>query len=88
MNPNHALPVLVYKDDSGVEKALFESCAIVDFLTDALAGGDLAPPIGISSDRAEYKTLSQIVSGLQLEFQKIVTFANGQCLWMLSCPTG
>lgn len=55
MNPNHALPVLLYKDDSGVEQALFESCAIVEFLTDALAAGELAPPIGISNGRAEYK---------------------------------
>ena len=61
MNPNHALPVLLYKDDSGVEQALFESCAIVEFLTDALAAGELAPPIGISNGRAEYKTLSQNV---------------------------
>ena len=59
LNPNHALPVLVYKDDSGAEQALFESCAIVEFLTDALAGGDLAPPVGVSHNRAEYKTLSQ-----------------------------
>lgn len=56
LNPNHALPVLIYKDESGEERALFESCAIVEFLTDALAVGELAPPSGISHSRAEYKT--------------------------------
>eukprot|EP00438_Fugacium_kawagutii_P020702 Skav225258 [mRNA] locus=scaffold4099:19858:20527:+ [translate_table: standard] len=53
LNPNHALPVLLYKDDSGEEQALIESCAIVEFLTDALADGDLSPAVGISKDRAE-----------------------------------
>jgi hypothetical protein len=40
---------------------LFLNLAPLEFLTDALAAGELAPPIGISNGRAEYKTLSQNV---------------------------
>ncbi|CAK9093148.1 unnamed protein product [Durusdinium trenchii] len=55
MNPNHALPVLLYKDASGEDQAVFESCGIVEFLTEALAAGQLAPPIGLSKERADYQ---------------------------------
>ena len=56
INPNHALPVMTYKDASGEDQAVFESCGIVEFLTEALAAGQLAPTIALSKERADYQT--------------------------------
>eukprot|EP00439_Symbiodinium_sp_Y106_P025336 s2372_g3.t1 len=55
LNPNHAVPVLQFKDNKGEARVMYESCAMVEFLTDALASGDLAPEVGLSAERAEYQ---------------------------------
>lgn len=58
LNPNHAVPFCTFKDCNGEACAMFESCAIVHFLADALAPpGVLAPPVGPTRARAEYERL-------------------------------
>jgi len=56
INPNHAVPALGFTDADGESAVMFESCAIVEFLVDAIDAGDsLAPPPGPTKARAEYK---------------------------------
>lgn len=78
MNPNHALPVLLYKDASGEDQAVFESCGIVEFLTEALAAGQLAPPIGLSKERADYQKLSTL--SLKIHFSPKLDVFLGKSL--------
>lgn len=91
MNPNHALPVLLYKDDSGVEQALFESCAIG--VLDRCVGC-----WGISPANWDLEWSGRV----QDAFPKCLNFSffnfrnyimtchsgNGHVVWMLRCPTG
>jgi len=53
-NPNHNVPLLeVFMDDGSVHRML-ESVAMVEWLVDAFPEKQLAPPTGLSLDRADY----------------------------------
>mmetsp|Transcript_70012 Transcript_70012/g.130892 ORF Transcript_70012/g.130892 Transcript_70012/m.130892 type:complete len:227 (-) Transcript_70012:125-805(-) len=55
LNPNHAVPVVTFQDHTGQEVVMFESCAIMEYLTEAFAAGELAPPVGVTKERADYQ---------------------------------
>ena len=53
-NPNHNVPLLeIYMDDGSVHRML-ESVAMVEWLVDAFPEKQLAPPTGLSLERADY----------------------------------
>lgn len=54
LNPNHAVPVLEITWDNGTVQRVIESAAIVAFLADAYPAAGLAPPPGLSPERADY----------------------------------
>ena len=49
------MPALTFTDSDGEKVAIFESCAIVQFLADSLSSGRLAPLPGPTKARAEYE---------------------------------
>jgi glutathione S-transferase len=53
-NPNHAVPLLEVTWSDGTVQRVIESAAIVAFLADAYPAAGLAPPPGLSPERADY----------------------------------
>jgi glutathione S-transferase len=59
LNPNHNVPVLEITWDDGSVQTMLESVAMVAFLADALPGKGLAPPPGMSRERADFLQMLQ-----------------------------
>lgn len=58
-NPNHNVPLLeIYREDGSVHRML-ESVAMVEWLVDAFPEKRLAPPVGLSMERADYLQMMQ-----------------------------
>jgi glutathione S-transferase len=54
LNPNHAVPVLEIRWDTGQSLRMIESAAMVTFLADAYPEKALAPPAHASAARSDY----------------------------------
>jgi glutathione S-transferase len=59
LNPNHNVPMLEITWDDGSVQHMLESVAMVAFLADAHPGKGLAPPPGMSRERADYLQMLQ-----------------------------
>jgi glutathione S-transferase len=59
LNPNHNVPLLEITWDDGSVQHMLESVAMVAFLADAYPGKGLAPPPGMSRERADYLQMLQ-----------------------------
>jgi len=53
-NPNHNVPMLEVTTDNGAVHRMLESVAMVEWLVDAFPEKQLAPPVGLSLERADY----------------------------------
>ncbi|MEM9043127.1 MAG: glutathione S-transferase family protein [Pseudomonadota bacterium] len=62
-NPNHAVPLLEILFDDGSTLNMVESAAIVGWLADAMPETGLAPPPGLTRERAEYEMMTQLTAG-------------------------
>jgi len=62
INPNHNVPLLEITWEDGRVQYMIESAAMVTFLADAYPEKNLAPPPGVSPERADYLQMVHFAS--------------------------
>lgn len=62
-NPNHTVPFLEIDFEDGRSMTMGESAAMVLWLADAVPEKGLAPPIGLTPERADYLQAAQLAAG-------------------------